>query len=180
MNRDDVWIQTFSGKKFNLFNPNPDDILIEDIAHSLSNLARFNGHTDKFYSVAQHSVYCSFKSPHRLSLAALLHDGAEAYLGDIVSPLKSFLCDYLPFEDALYALIAEKYISDSLTVDDYRLIHNIDLRMLATEKYHLMGYDLKWDLIEGVNIYNDIHIDPLPPRASEKLFLDCFYRWCVE
>ncbi len=179
MNRDNVWIQTFSGKKFNLFNPNPDDILIEDIAHSLSNLARFNGHTDKFYSVAQHSVYCAFKSPVHLSLAALLHDGAEAYLGDIVSPLKALLDNYGVFENALYALIAEKYLPDSLIFDDYRLIHNIDLRMLATEKYHLMGNCFKWDLIEGVDIYDDIHIDPLPPRASEKLFLDCFYRWSV-
>ena len=179
MNKDTVWIQTFSGKKFNLFNPNPDDILIEDIAHSLSNLARFNGHTDKFYSVAQHSVYCSFKAPHRLALAALLHDGAEAYLGDIVSPLKALLDNYGVFENALYALIAEKYLPDSLIFDDYRLMHHVDLRMLATEKFCLMGYDLRWDLIEDIPIYNDINIDPLPPRASEKLFLDCFYRWSV-
>ncbi len=178
MNRDNVWIQTFSGIKFNLFNPSPDDILIEDIAHALSNLARFNGHTAKFYSVAQHSVYCALKAPERLSLAVLLHDATEAYLGDIVRPLKSFLYDYLPFENVLSAVIAKKFLPDSLTVEDYKEISNIDLRMLATEKFQLMGGGLEWESLKDISGYS-ILIEYMSPNSAEKAFLNCFKRFSI-
>ena len=175
---DNAWVQTYSGIRFNLFNPSLDDIRIEDIAHSLSNLARFNGHTAKFYSVAQHSVYCALKAPERLALAALLHDATEAYLGDIVSPLKSFLCDYLPFENRLYNLIAKKYLPVCLTVDDYKEISNIDLRMLATEKFQLMGYDLEWESLKDISGYS-ILIEYMSPNSAEKAFLACFKRFSI-
>ena len=178
MNRDNVWIQTFSGIKFNLFNPSPDDILIEDIAHALSNLARFNGHTAKFYSVAQHSVYCALKAPERLALAVLLHDAAEAYLGDIVSPLKALLDNYVVFENAIYALIAKKYLPTYLTVEDYKEISNIDLRMLATEKFQLMGGGLEWESLKDISGYS-ILIEYMSPNSAEKAFLACFKRFSI-
>ena len=178
MNKDNAWIQTYSGKKFNLFTPSPDDILIEDIAHALSNLARFNGHTNKFYSVAQHSVYCALKAPERLALAALLHDATEAYLGDVVRPLKLLLYDYLEFEDRINALIAEKFLLNSLTVEDYRRINDIDLKMLATEKFQLMGYDLEWESLKDISGYS-ILIEYMSPNSAEKAFLNCFKRFSI-
>jgi hypothetical protein len=72
-------IRTNSGLYINVFEPTPDMISIEDIAHALSFMPRFGGHLDKFYSVAQHSVYCSFMVESiEDKKAALLHDASEA------------------------------------------------------------------------------------------------------
>lgn len=88
------WIQTVTGGAFSLLDPRPEDVDIEDIAHALSNLCRFGGHTREFYSVAQHSVLVSialerFQPENReLQLLGLLHDASEAYLIDLPRPIK--------------------------------------------------------------------------------------------
>ncbi len=80
--------------------------LIEDIAHSLSMLCRYGGHSVKFYSVAEHSVRVSYSCPTELALEGLMHDVTEAYMSDIISPLKPYLTGYKEWEHALYARIA--------------------------------------------------------------------------
>ena len=85
------WIQTFTGQKFWLDSPQSESIHIEDIAHSLSMQCRYAGHSKFFYSVAQHSYLATFLCPYSLRLAVLLHDAAEAYLGDVTKPLKQCL-----------------------------------------------------------------------------------------
>lgn len=86
------WIQTFTGQQFWPLDPRVDEVRLEDIAHSLANLCRFTGHVREFYSVAQHSVlvsrYCVRIEDQRWGL---LHDAAEAYLGDQARPVKRFL-----------------------------------------------------------------------------------------
>lgn len=84
-------IRTFTGKMVDLVNPTEPMIDIRDIAHALSRICRFGGHIDSFYSVAQHSIVCSNRVPQELALCGLLHDATEAYIGDMVRPLK-----YLP------------------------------------------------------------------------------------
>jgi uncharacterized protein len=81
--------QTFTGRIVNPTRLNPDDICDEDIAHALSQICRFAGHTKKFYSVAQHSVYVSMYSKTPDALWGLLHDASEAYLVDVPTPVKS-------------------------------------------------------------------------------------------
>ena len=85
------FIVTYTGKQFFFDDVQPDSIDIRDIAHALSQLCRFTGHSNLFYSVAQHSLLVSEKMPGRPidKLTALLHDAAEAYIGDVSSPLKS-------------------------------------------------------------------------------------------
>ena len=90
----DGFIRTWPSMSYvDLLNPDVDMIRLEDIAHALSQTCRFGGHVARFYSVAEHSIWVS-QQVHRtfgdplLSFAALLHDAAEAYLGDIVRPLK--------------------------------------------------------------------------------------------
>ena len=87
-------ISTRSGRRLYLQNPNAGQIHIDDIAHGLAHQCRFNGQTNKFYSVAQHSVMVASILPPELRLAGLLHDAAEAYLGDSVQPLKELLPDF--------------------------------------------------------------------------------------
>lgn len=86
------WIVTASGKRVDPLNIKPADIEIADICHALGNLCRFTGHSRRFYSVAEHCVrmvdwFFADADPHT-RLAALLHDAAEAYIGDIAKPLR--------------------------------------------------------------------------------------------
>ena len=102
-------LRTYSGKTINVFNPNPDAICIDDIAHALSNLCRFTGHTLRFYSVAEHSVRASELVDPEHQLAALLHDASEAYLVDIPTPVKIMMPQYREWEYKLMRVIAEKF-----------------------------------------------------------------------
>lgn len=86
-----TWMETWSGKRVDLLNPDPSQIDIRDIAHHLSILNRFTGATKVPYSVAQHSLYVSMLVPEHLQLHALLHDAHEAYVNDINTPLKECL-----------------------------------------------------------------------------------------
>lgn len=102
-------IRTFSGKYLDVFNPDPEQICIEDIAHALANQCRFSGHTSKFYSVAQHSVMVSRRVPDRFKLQALMHDASEAYMLDIPTPIKLKLPAYMVAEKNLMHCIADKF-----------------------------------------------------------------------
>ncbi len=139
------WIQTFSGLAFDLAEPTPDMVAVEDIAHSLSLLCRYTGHCAWFYSVAQHSILVSeivAATEPRLALAALLHDAEEAYVGDWSSPLKAVIRS-----GASYALNAERAARSAverrfgltLELADRGTIKAADLVALVTEKRDLFG-----------------------------------------
>lgn len=103
-------IRTVSGRYIDVFNPDEDAIDIMDIAHSLSQTARFGGHLPHFYSVAQHSIFCAGVGCNpKESLTLLLHDATEAYLGDMPSPIKYRLPDYKALEDNLHQVICNKF-----------------------------------------------------------------------
>lgn len=102
-------IRTYSGIYFNVFDPDVALIKIEDIAHSLAMQCRFNGHTKSFYSVAQHSVWVAERVPVKQKKAALLHDGSEAYLSDIPSPIKKYFTQYHKIEDDVMIAIAKRF-----------------------------------------------------------------------
>lgn len=97
-----------------VFNPNPEHINIEDIAHALSNSCRFGGHTRRFYSVAQHSIFGAkalygYSKNHTTALQFLMHDATEAYMMDLPRPIKREMKEYAPIEDKLMQAIAEKF-----------------------------------------------------------------------
>ncbi len=81
-------MQTFSRTMFYPLDPHPEDVHIVDIAHALANICRFGGHAKRFYSVAQHSVLVSRIVEPEDALHGLMHDAAEAYVGDVVRPIK--------------------------------------------------------------------------------------------
>ncbi len=103
------WIQTYTGNKFYALDPRPEEVHIEDIAHSLSMMCRYAGHCEKFYSVAEHSVLVAENLPPELQLWGLLHDASEAYLVDIPRPFKSYLNNYYELENSIMNVVCDKF-----------------------------------------------------------------------
>lgn len=124
-----------SGSIFDLLNPDSSSFTIEDIAHALGQTCRFNGHTKVFYSVAQHLVLCSYIVDKEHALGALLHDAHEAFVGDIVTPLKALLPDFKDLEIRIEKSVLNKF---GLTYPLHPSIKQADLKMLATEKRDLL------------------------------------------
>lgn len=142
-------IRTFTGKYVNVFEPTVDMICIEDIAHALSNQCRFGGHLPNYYSVAEHSIYCSEIATDGNKLEALLHDAPEAYILDMPTPIKQHLTNYKEIEDNLMKVIAEKFglsypFSDIVKWADRTMLHfeweglmieSIDINQLPSFRY---------------------------------------------
>jgi uncharacterized protein len=105
-------VPTFTGRSLVLTAPTSDAIDIQDIAQSLSLTCRWVGQIGTFYSVAQHSVLCSYMCEPGDALAGLLHDAAEAYMGDVTRPVKALAgmdAGYLPCEAHLTAIILQHF-----------------------------------------------------------------------
>lgn len=167
------FIRTYTGKNFDLLNIACSEIDIEDIAHSLSNLCRFTGHTKSFYSVAQHSVIVSeiveaMDYGPKTQLMGLLHDATEAYLTDISRPLKllSAMKGYRKLEEELEKRIALHFgFSMFMTI----AIKEADHQALATEARDLMGNPADWEYLKNVKTWGTIV--PLSPDKAKKQFL---------
>jgi uncharacterized protein len=164
-------ISTRSGRRLYLHNPSPSQILIDDIAHGLAHQCRFNGQTNKFYSVAQHSVIVASILPSELKLAGLLHDAAEAYLGDIVQPLKELLPDFEAIESRFASVIGERFNVD---LHHNSEVKKADLIALATERRDLMPMEIvEWDSLAGI-IPLRKSINPLSPEKAKAQFIECY------
>lgn len=132
----DTWIQTFTGRRFWPLDPSPDDVDILDIAHALSMTCRYNGHSRRFYSVAEHSVHVSRMVPAWHAMEGLLHDGAEAYLPDVPRPVKPHLPGFKDIEAGIDTVIAERF---DLTFPWPEEVHVADATILADEQAALMS-----------------------------------------
>lgn len=168
------WIQTYTGKRFILTEPTVEMVDIEDIAHALSSIARFNGHTSEPYSVAQHSVWVSEHVHEEYALEALLHDAAEAYIGDIATPLKRLLAPQIvEIEDRIRRVVCEAF--GIRREDGGSEIKYWDLVALVTERRDLLGPSpAPW----GESIETKIPvvgtIKPWHPMAAKAVFLRTF------
>lgn len=169
----------YSGHEIDLLNPTARDINLADIAHSLSMQARFNGHTREFYSVAQHSVLVSeyvdeLGGSSKDRRSALMHDAHEAYMGDIIGPIKKFAPverGIRTIEAALDCAIYDKF---NLNTNSARraLIKRADMVLLVTEARDLLNGDNdrwfpelpRWDR----------KIVAMSQQAAELQFLDRF------
>jgi len=185
MRHKDAWIQTYTGKKFYIDDPKPEDIDIRDIAHSLSMSCRFGGHCNYFYSVAEHCIrMVKYIYPRTVDQSqsigsieikgkfALLHDAAEAYLRDFPKPLKMLLPEYSQYETVLLDKILNKFGVDRYdNSQEWSDVMLADVRILATEKKCIMSPEPDdWKLPEDP--YDDIIVPLSTPQDAERIYLD--------
>lgn len=177
-----------SGRRLDLLDPSPLDIEIEDIAHGLARVARWNGQTtgEHAFSVAQHSLVveeiCVHLRPDldpRWRLAALLHDASEYVIGDMISPFKAALgYDYKAFEHRLEQAIHIRFGLPARTPADIRkLVKAADRACAFFEAVQLAGFGRE----ESLALFGDppagyhIEIEPLAPGPAQARYVQHFH-----
>jgi 5'-deoxynucleotidase YfbR-like HD superfamily hydrolase len=170
-------IHTYTGKMVDVTNLRKRDIDIQDIAHALSNQCRFSGHTNKFYSVAQHSVLVSRLVPEDQRLGGLLHDAPEAYLQDMARPLKMHprLGQAYRGMESRVQKVMEDYFKTALLTEEIIAADNV---VLVTEARDLMHG------VKGWGYYTDIEplkatIIPWSPARAKSEFMLTYLRLTV-
>lgn len=162
-------MRTVSGHKFAHRDPFNSVISIEDIGHALSHICRYNGHVQKFYSVAEHCVYVSQLVPQHLAMYGLLHDAAEAYIGDVTRPVRALF----PNEEIenleipiLRAVFEKVGLDPDIALEE---VYDIDDQMVALERP-------EWDIqcrlrSEGVVL----RLNNWSPEEARRKFFSRYY-----
>ncbi len=150
-------MNTYSGVLIDPSNVKADDIRLYDIAHPLSFICRGAGQVKHFLSVGQHCINCAKEAEgrgysDRVILACLLHDGAEAYVSDIIRPVKVLLPEYVKVEEAFQKAIFEHFGLGDLSKDEMELVHFVDDAMLWNEAKELFAHveDLEPPLLSTI------------------------------
>jgi 5'-deoxynucleotidase YfbR-like HD superfamily hydrolase len=189
-----AWQRMLSGRRLDLLDPSPFDIEIEDIAHGLARVARWNGQTsgDHTFSVAEHSLLVEAIAidldpglSTQFRLAALLHDGSEYVIGDLISPFKAALSiDYRAFEAKLLAAIHLRFgLPPELPEDVTKLIKRADKIAAYYEATGLAGFSRAearrfFGQPRGLSpaLVNRLtQLSPLPAAQGEARFLKRFH-----
>jgi hypothetical protein len=152
--RERGWMQTYGGRKFYPLDPRVRDVELVDVAHGLAMTCRYGGQCRMFYSVAEHCVLVSeivemharnagmsAEQVRLIAQCALMHDSAEAYIGDMIRPLKH-QPEMVPFrhaEDVIEAVIAEAF-KLHWTPEAHSIVKRIDDRILVDEITYLMPH----------------------------------------
>jgi 5'-nucleotidase len=163
------WMQTYTGRAFYPMAPSVASVDPLDVAHALSLLCRYGGQCRWFYSVAEHCVLMSEAVSPENALWALLHDATEAYLGDMIRPLKQAMPAYRAAEYRLMEVICDRFDIDRECPAEVKAADN---RILRDERDALMGAPPRlWESIEqlpplGVNIHG------WPHRLAERRYLE--------
>jgi 5'-deoxynucleotidase YfbR-like HD superfamily hydrolase len=175
-NRIGDWMEIYSARKFWVLDPQPEEILITDIAHALSQICRFNGHTKYFYSVGQHSLNCAeFLRQEgydkKYQLYALLHDASEAYICDIPRPVKPLIQGYHVVEEKLQNAIYNKFGLEIPSDFDSQIIKFADDTILMLEATTLMNSVDNW-----IKTFKEtpIKIECLDTSLTENLFIEAY------
>ena len=155
------------GEYFDFVDPEASAFTILDIAHGLSNICRFTGQCRKFYSVAEHSVMASRLIEPEFAFEALMHDAAEAFVGDVSSPLKGLLRDYRVIEARVNAAICRRFGLPPILSD---AVKRVDLAMLKTEQAQLMRNRDNWPMLSGFEAFA-IELPCWTPEVAEAMFL---------
>ncbi|WP_372786376.1 YfbR-like 5'-deoxynucleotidase [Phenylobacterium sp.] len=183
-----AWQRMLSGRRLDLLDPSPMDIEIEDIAHGLARVARWNGQTigEHAFSVAQHSVVVEEIVAHiqpdvapRWRLAALLHDASEYVIGDMISPFKAALgVDYRTFEERLETAIHVRFGLPAKTPAPIKtLIKQADRACAFFEATQLAGFNHEESLafFDAPPPGYSLKIDPQPPALAQRRYVERFH-----
>ena len=189
-----AWQRMLSGRRLDLLDPAPKDIEIEDIAHGLARVARWNGQTlgEHAYSVAQHALVVEeiATATHpdlarRWQLAALLHDAPEYVIGDLISPFKAAIgLDYKAFENRLLEAIHRRFaLPPSLPERVVVAIKSADRVAAYYEATRLAGFSESeatryFGIPRGVpGAQHDrlLALEPMPIAAAQSVFLARFH-----
>lgn len=170
MKEDNIFIMN-SGREIDILNISADDICVEDIAHHLTKWCRYTGALplNRHYSVANHSLALFYYAldnglDYHIQRACLMHDAAEAYIGDINGAIKPHLPDYKEMEYRIEQIIKEKYglVYDSVIENK---VKELDTRILLDEakvffpnSYHVFKRELPGIHPLGVKLYNEIDL----------------------
>jgi len=183
-----AWQRMLSGRRLDLLDPSPMDIEIEDIAHGLARVARWNGQTtgEHGFSVAQHSLVVEEIAAHiapdlepRWRLAALLHDASEYVIGDMISPFKAALgVSYKDFEERLEIAIHARFGLPVRTPPKIKsLIKQADRACAFFEATQLAGFSVK----ESLDLFGKpppgyhLVIQPAPAAEAQDRYVRRFH-----
>jgi uncharacterized protein len=183
-----AWQRMLSGRRLDLLDPSPMDIEIEDIAHGLARVARWNGQTigEHGFSVAQHSLVVEEIAAHiqpdlapRWRLAALLHDASEYVIGDMISPFKAALgVSYKDFEERLEHAIHARFGLPAKTPQNIKkLLKTADRACAFFEATQLAGFTVE----ESLGIFGappagyNLVIHPQPPGEAQERYVARFH-----
>lgn len=165
------YIVTYSGKRFNLRDPKPDQIDIQDIALALSNICRFTGHVRPRYSVAEHCVRVSWLCPTEHKLWGLLHDAEEAYFNDVSKPLKS-MRGMENYEDLANHAREIIIMMHGLEADEPAVVRHCDRTLYNTECRDLTRIDWLYPDVKAL----EWKIVPWDQFKAEHMYLAEYYR----
>lgn len=163
----DSRIMLHSGKLFDIANPEGSEISVDDVAHGLAHTCRYAGQCDGFFSVAEHSVLVSQVTTGD-KLAALFHDAAEAFIGDMSRPLKYMLPEYKAIERRIEKAIFDQFgIPWPATIE----IKAADHSVMAAEQNVLMPSGTNEWLRDANVLPAHVTIRRLMPNDAKLLFL---------
>jgi len=183
-----AWQRMLSGRRLDLLDPTPVDIEIEDIAHGLAFVARWNGQTrgDWPYSVAEHSLLVEYiftrqnpALPVRWRLAALLHDAPEYVIGDMISPVKAAIgAGYGTLDERLSAAVHLRFgLPAQLPVEVKKAIKKADKLSAWLEAVQIAGFSRaeanRFFGAPDPGLVADCTIRLRPPAAVRHDFLAC-------
>lgn len=168
------WMQVYTGRRFFPLDPRPEEIFIEDVAHSLAMQCRYAGHCIRYYSVAEHSVLMARwlleHYPPERALFGLLHDAAEAYLVDVPRPVKPFLPGYKEAEAKVMAAVCERF---NLPPDMPYAVKEADDRILRDEMEQNMDEPPEpWNI---PTVALGVTLRFWSPEEAEEEFLEAYW-----
>ena len=177
-----AFITTIGGRSFDPVSPEPENIDIDDIAHSLSLICRANGHFKTFFSVARHCINCAREARARglgtrIQLLCLLHDATEAYMGDMTRPLKLHLPYYCECEERLHRQILQALGIPQERESESAVIKEIDNCMLYHE-FLIFNGDRLYETAPVIHI--DIECSERGFDATKAEFLEMYRQFTAE